>query len=156
VAERTRGVKFSLDHWLITSFGRYSIDEIGHAEHVRRVLGARDLIWEAATELLTRDVDVVLDDGFFQRVDRTNFAQRARSIGAHATIHHLDTPLEVIRKRLRQRNAKLPQYNFRIALELLDSFRDLYEVPSTDEGAELVVVHDAGAGTPARTAQRNV
>jgi len=35
---------FSLDRWLITAFGQYEIDIVGHAEHVRRVLACRELI----------------------------------------------------------------------------------------------------------------
>src|SRR5436309_15291967 len=45
-------VCFSLDCWLITSFGPYSIDSVGHDEHVRRVLVCRQLIWEVVSEFL--------------------------------------------------------------------------------------------------------
>src|SRR5687768_14542668 len=61
---------FSLDRWLIIAFGRYSIDDVGHEEHVRRVLASRELIWGAASELLRRGADVILDDGFFLRENR--------------------------------------------------------------------------------------
>lgn len=136
----TGGVHVLLDYWLITSFGAYSIESIGHDEHVRRVLASRKLIWDMASEFLQRDVDVILDDGFFLRENRMQLIASAQRLGASATTHFLDTPTDVLRPRLEARNAKLPQYNFRIDPRLLDTFVDLFEVPTRDEGAEVVVV----------------
>jgi predicted kinase len=136
-------VLFSLDRWLITTFGRYSIADVGHEEHVRRVLACRELIWEVALEFLKRNVDVILDDGFFLRENRVRKIEQAVQAGARAKIHFIDTPLDVIRPRLADRNASLPPYNFEIAPHLLDAFAALFERPRDDEGAELVVVDDS-------------
>jgi predicted kinase len=136
-------VLFSLDRWLITTFGRYSIADVGHEEHVRRVLACRELIWEVAVEFLRRDVDVILDDGFFLRENRIRKIEQAVRAGARAKIHFIDTPLDVIRPRLADRNARLPPHNFEIAPRLLDAFAALFEPPCDDEGAELVVVDDS-------------
>ena len=133
-------VVFSLDRWLITAFGSYSIALVGHEEHTRRVLACRDLIWDAASELLRRSVDVVLDDGFFLRENRVRYSELSNRLGAKARIHYLDTPLHVLRARLNERNARLPRYNFHIDPETLQGFLGLFEVPSEDEGAEIVVV----------------
>jgi predicted kinase len=144
----TAGVLFSLDRWLITSFGRYSIAEIGHPEHVRRVLSCRELIWSVATELLERGVDVILDDGFFFRENRMQFVARSLAAGAGARIHFLDVPLDVLRARLDRRNARLPRYNFAIDPATLEAFVGLYEAPSSGEGAELVVVRGGALEGP--------
>ena len=136
----TGGMLFSLDRWLITTFGRYSIAEIGHPEHVRRVLSCRELIWSVAAELLARGIDVILDDGFFFRENRMQFIERSLAMGAGAKIHFLDVPLDVLRPRLERRNARLPRYNFSIDPVTMEAFTGLFEVPSSDEGAELVVV----------------
>jgi predicted kinase len=133
---------FSLDRWLITLFGRYSIDEVGHAEHVRRVLACRTLIWDAAAELLARGTDVILDDGFFFRENRVRVAEMAKAAGAGSKIHFIDTPLHVIRTRLERRNAHLPPFNFRIGPDMLHAFAALFETPGADEGAALVIVTD--------------
>jgi len=74
-------VCFSLDCWLITSFGPYSIDSVGHDEHVRRVLVCRQLIWEVASEFLRRDIDVILDDGFFLRAHRIEYVAMSSASG---------------------------------------------------------------------------
>jgi predicted kinase len=135
-------VVFSLDRWLITAFGRYSIAEIGHDEHVRRVLATRELIWSAASELLRRGTDVILDDGFFLRANRMQFVQLAKRQGAAAKTHYIDTPRAVLLDRLAARNANLPPFNFAITPETMEAFFQLYETPSEDEGAQVIVVSD--------------
>jgi predicted kinase len=138
-------VLFTLDRWLVTAFGRYDISAVGHEEHTRRVLVCRELTWEPAAELLSRGVDVILDDGFFLREHRMRYVALARALGAGTKIHYLDTALETIRVRLDARNARLPAFNFHIDPAVLVGFRGLFEVPSTAEGAELVVVRDPAA-----------
>ena len=133
-------VSFSLDRWLITAFGKYALAEVGHDEHVRRVQACRELIWNAACELLRRSVDVVLDDGFFWRADRMRFVARAAAIGAEAAIHAVEAPLDLVRSRLVARNRALPPYNFFIDPETLRGFEQMYERPRPDEGARLIAV----------------
>jgi predicted kinase len=141
-------VAFSLDKWLITSFGKYAIADVGHEEHVRRVLASRELIWDAASEFLRRGVDVILDDGFFFRENRMRVVDESRRAGAGAKTHFIDTPLQVIRARLEARNARLPRYNFWIGPDTLEAFTAIFEVPTEDEGAELVVVRDPSLVRP--------
>ena len=133
-------VLFSLDRWLITAFGKYDIAAVGHEEHTRRVLACRALIWDSASELLRRSVDVVLDDGFFLRHHRVRHVALAGAIGAATKIHFIDTPAAVIQTRLAARNAQLPPFNFRIDRDSLVGFSGLFERPSSTEGAELVVL----------------
>ena len=147
------GVLFSLDRWLITAFGRYSIASVGHEEHTRRVLACRELIWDAAAEFLHRSVDVILDDGFFLRDNRVRYVELARAAGAGTKIHFLDTPVSVIGARLEERNAKLPRYNFHIDPDTLRGFVGLFETPTEEEGAEVVVVrHFSRHGSAGATA----
>jgi len=131
---------FSLDRWLITAFGRYDIAAIGHEEHTRRVLACRALIWDSASELLRRAIDVVLDDGFFLRHHRVRHVSLAAAVGAMTRIHYVDTPLHIIRARLEYRNAHLPAFNFRIDPGSLAAFSTIFEIPAASEGAELVRV----------------
>ena len=133
---------FSLDRWLITLFGQYDIPSVGHQEHTRRVLACRSLIWDSASELLRRTVDVVLDDGFFLRDDRARYAALAAAIEATARTHFVDTPMAVLRPRLSRRNRTLPRFNFHIDPATLQAFGNLFEAPSAAEGIDLVVIRD--------------
>lgn len=136
------GVLFTLDRWLITAFGPYAVSDVGHVEHYRRVLAVRELIWETATEFLRRGVPVILDDGYFLRADRERVLKRASDLGVPAKIHFIDTPVDVLRARVGERNAKLPHFNFRIDLAALDAFATVIQIPQAEEGAEVVVVRD--------------
>ena len=138
----TGGVLFCLDRWLITAYGKYSLAEVGQDEHTRRVLACRELIWDSASEFLRRSVDVILDDGFFYREHRMRHVALAAECGAGTTIHFIDTSLEMVRARLERRNADLPRYNFRIDPGTLDGFLSMYQRPSPDEGARVVVVNE--------------
>ncbi len=136
----TAGAHLSLDRWLITSFGQYSIDEVGHDKHSGRVIACRKLIQDVAAELLPRNIDVILDDGFFLRENRVQCSVFAASLGAETKTHFLDTPKDIIRSRVSERNATLPQFNFKISPAMLEWFFDVFEKPSAAEGPELVVV----------------
>jgi predicted kinase len=142
LADATGAVLFSLDRWLITCFGRYSIAEVGHDEHVRRVRACRELILDLALEFSRRGADAILDDGFFLRADREAVAARATAAGALAKIHALELPLAELAARLEARNRSLPTYNFLVREDTLDEFLALYEAPADDEGAELLRVQD--------------
>jgi predicted kinase len=101
-------VLFSLDRWLITAFDRYGIASVGHHEHTRRVLACRELIWDSASELLRRSVDVILDDGFFLRHHRARHVALAAALAATAKIHYINTPVDTIRARLQAKRALAP------------------------------------------------
>lgn len=135
----TGGVHFWLDYWLITLYGEYSIEDVGHEEHVRRVLACRELIWNVATEFLRRNVDVILDDGFFLKEHRAQYIEMAKRVGASVRIHFLNTPIDVMRHRLEARNAKLPRFNFPITADRFEMFAQMFEPPTPNEGVELVV-----------------
>lgn len=68
------------------------------------------------------------------------YVKLANAAGAKVKIHFIDTPLDVLQARLERRNANLPPYNFQIDPDTLRGFVDLFEVPSDDEHAEVVVV----------------
>jgi predicted kinase len=140
LAETSGGASFSLDYWLITLYGRYSLDEVGQAEHVRRVLACREVISGVAGELLRRGLDVILDDGFFLREHRVQQIRAFQARGARVMTHVVRASPDVLRARVERRNRKLPAHNFTIAAEMLERFIELYEEPSEGEGAELVCV----------------
>lgn len=135
----------SLDRWLITIFGRYSLEAVGYVEHARRLYAVRELIWEVAAELLRRGADVILDDGFFLRNDRQDHVARAGALGAGAAIHFIDTPVDVVRARLVDRNRDPGTYHFDIAPETIDAIVAFFQPPSEDEGADVIVVRGAGS-----------
>ena len=98
------------------------------------------MIQDVAAELLRRNVDVILDDGFFLRENRVQYSDFAASLGAKSKTHFLDTPKDIIRSRLSERNSALPRFNFQISPALLEWFFETFEKPSAAEGPDLVVI----------------
>src|SRR6185369_1713594 len=141
--DRRDAALFTLDRWLITLFGRYSIEAVGHMEHARRLYACRELIWEATAELLRRHTDVILDDGFFLRNDRQQYIARARELGIGAELHFIDTPVDTLLARLAARNRAPGAFHFDIAPEHIATFNAFFEPPSDSEGADLIVVRGA-------------
>ncbi|MEE8397894.1 MAG: ATP-binding protein [Desulfobacterales bacterium] len=146
LADTTTGVHFALDHWLITAFGPYAIDVVGNDEHVRRVIACRKLIWSVAEELLPRNIDVILDDGFFLRAHRLHYAALAEKIDSDVTVHFVNTSADIIEARLKKRNQALPQDNFKIGPSLLLEYSRWFEAPSTDEGLRIVETNSDSDG----------
>jgi predicted kinase len=138
----------SLDRWLITCFGRYSLETVGHMEHARRLYACRELIWDVAAELLRRNADVILDDGFFLRNDREQYIARAHQLGAGAALHFVDTPLDTLQARLAARNRSPGAFHFDIVPESVGTFAAIFQPPSADEGADLIVVRDQPKAQP--------
>ena len=141
--DQREAVHLGLDRWLITCFGRYPVETVGHDEHVRRVYACREIIWEIASEFLRRGADVILDDGFILRRDREDHIARARSLGASTIIHFVDTRPETVRKRLAIRNRDPGEYRFEIDPQALDGYIAFFETPTEEEGGELVLVRDS-------------
>ncbi len=112
-------------------------------EHARRLYACRELIWDVAAELLRRHSDVILDDGFFLRNDREQHIARAHQLGAAATLHFIDTPLDTLIARLAARNRAPGAFHFDIAPEEIATFKAFFQPPSPDEGADLIVVRDS-------------
>jgi predicted kinase len=154
--ETTNAVLFSLDYWLITMHGRYSIQGVGYDEHVRRVLACRHLISDVACEFLQRGADLILDDGFFLREHRMQQIAAFRRLSTREGLsvqvitHIVQAPVQTLYARLAKRNADLPPYNFTLGFEHMEQFSSIYEPPVIDEGAGLVFVD--GTARTARNA----
>ena len=89
--------------------------------------------WGVAERALQLGVNVILDFGFWSRVERDDFRARARALGADAEVHFLDVPRAVLSERLAARNADLPPHTFRVTDAQLDTWWGLFEPPTPDE-----------------------
>lgn len=142
LAEKSGAVYLSLDHWLLTAFGRYQVNTIEHDEHVRRVYAIRGLIWEMTCELMARGAEVILDDGFFLRADRKQYIERASAMGVPTVTHFIDTDPDTIRRRLEARNLDPSDEHFEIAPDTLDAYIAFFERPDDSEGAEILRIRE--------------
>ena len=111
-------VRLSPDEWL-TAIGLNIHDE-----------PARDRLeqqlWRHAQDLLRLGQDVILENGFWGRTERDRIRRTAREIGASVHLHYLHPPLDVLKTRVRNRDAV-------ITGEQLEQYATLFEAPDAAE-----------------------
>jgi predicted kinase len=127
--ERTGAVRITKDEWLIRMVGNDpTID--GYAEFDARMCG---LSRDVAFQLAAKGIDVIIDEGFWERELRDIMRRRARDVGARAVVVFLDTPIETIRARVARRNRNVAPDAFTISEDLLDHYLQYWEPPGEDE-----------------------
>lgn len=103
------------------------------------------LLWRHGQELLEIGTSVVLESGFWTRAERDEKRLAARTIGATVELHVLDAPVDVLWRRLEQRNATAPPGRRRFTRSELDEWSRLFEQPAVAERALFDGMSPAGA-----------
>lgn len=128
------GVRFSLDEWMLRLFPlRY--DDPSYAALAGQ---CKALILDTARPVLRVGVPVILDWNHWSRERRRLSAVWARECGHEVVLHHVDTPIDVVVQRLRERDE--PHLAHRIGDADARHFATIFEPPSADEGVEIVRV----------------
>ncbi len=131
---RTGAVRITKDDWLIRLIGNDpTID--GYAEYDHRICG---LSRDVAFQLVAKGIDVIIDEGFWEKEQRVAMRKRAAEAGAEAVLYYLDTPIATIRERVARRNEIAGTDSFSITSATLEHYLPLWEPPDEDEGYVLV------------------
>ena len=126
---KTGAVRVTKDEWSIRLIGNDpTID--GYAQWDRKII---DLSRDVAFYLAGKGIDVILDEGFWEKETRDEMRRRAEAIGAKVVLYYLETPLETIRERVVGRNTTLTKDSFQISRGLLDTYLKDWQPPSEDE-----------------------
>lgn len=127
--EKTGAVRVTKDEWSIRFIGNDpTID--GYAEWDRKII---DLSRDFAFYLVGKGVDVIMDEGFWEKETRDEMRRRADAIGAKVVMYYLETPVETIRERVVGRNNNLTGDSFKISREMLDNYLKDWQPPTEDE-----------------------
>ena len=92
-------------------------------------------IWDTSQQILSLGGTVILDLGFTLKSQRDEFRDKAKALGVEAEVHYLDTPNELRRQRVSQRNTeKDPKvYAFEVTDEMFDFMEPRFEIPDDTE-----------------------
>ena len=127
--EKTGAVRITKDEWLIRLIGNDPTIE-GYAELDHKICGlSRDL----AFQLVEKGIDVIIDEGFWEKELRDEMRREIQSLGAKEELYYVKTPMEVIRKRMLGRNNNLKKDSFKISKEMFDNYLKYWQPPSKDE-----------------------
>jgi predicted kinase len=118
-------MRLTPDEWMAQVVGD------GYDEAKRAIVEA--MLWDIAAQGLRLGINVILDYGFWSRVEREDYRARAAKIGADSKVHYLDVSPEELAQRLTSRNAVLPPDTFHIELDDLEAWSVLFEPPTSDE-----------------------
>ncbi|MEM7019673.1 MAG: ATP-binding protein [Pseudomonadota bacterium] len=122
-------LRLTPDEWHIRLFGQ----DVDDPDHNRRHDTIEDLLWNVAASVLGHGVDVILDFGFWKRIEREDYRARAKGVGASSKIHFLNVSEDVLMRRLTIRNDIGGDGVARIPPELLQEWFSHFEPPGDDE-----------------------
>ena len=141
LADRVRGVRFSIDDWMATLFLKDLPPQLSSAWAVERAARCEAQMWMIADQLVLKGTDVIFDVGLLRRGHRDRFRSRAAQAGANSKLHFLDVDAETRRERVRQRNAEgSGTYAFEVTDDMFDYLENAFETPADDELQEAMIV----------------
>src|SRR6266700_4914413 len=127
--EKTGAVRITKDEWSIRFIGNDpTID--GYAEWDTKII---ELSRDVAFQLAEKGIDVIIDEGFWEKEQRDEMRRRTGTIAAKAVMYYVETPIETIRERVVGRNNNLTKDSFKISREMLDNYLKDWEPPTEDE-----------------------
>ena len=136
--KQTGALRITKDEWLIQIVGNDpTID--GYADYDARMCA---LSRNVAFQLAARGIDVIIDEGVWERELRDLMRRRTEEAGAHMILYFLDTPMETIRERVARRNLDGSNDSFKINEELLAHYQQYWDPPGEDEDYVLAVSQD--------------
>jgi len=117
------------DEWIATLLA----DGYDQAELDRLRAPVEAIQWEVAQRALVLGVNVVLENGFWSRAERTSYRAQAEALGAQVELHYLDVRVDELWARLARRNANLPAGTFAVTKDQLELWSSWFEAPTKDE-----------------------
>jgi len=122
-------LRLTPDEWQLRLFGQ----DASAPEHNARHDLIEALLWEVAARALALGTNVILDFGFWARVEREDFRERARQLGAGSEVHFLAVPADELLRRLAERNAGPSPDTFVIPEEMFRPWLEFFQPPGPDE-----------------------
>jgi predicted kinase len=129
LAQETKALLLTLDVWHLKLFGHDESDERHDERHMR----IEEIMWDVAKHVLELGGDVVLDYGCWARVERDDYRNRAKELGADFKMHYMDVPYPELYRRLAIRNSNLPEGAFEISPAAMDKYVTIFQPPNQDE-----------------------
>jgi predicted kinase len=127
--KKTGAVRITKDEWSIRLIGNNpAID--GYSEWDRKITG---LSRDVAFQLAEKGINIILDEGFWEKKTRDEMRERTDAVGANLVMYYLDTPIEKIRERVLKRNSNITKESFEISIEMLNGYLKYWEPPTEDE-----------------------
>lgn len=131
ICDENDAVLLSVDEMTLAVFGQNCGEK--HDEYVERT---EKYLLNKSLELIQKDIDVVLDWGFWTKAERLTVKEFYESRGIEYELHYIDVSDEIWKYRLNKRNnAVLAEGTsaYYVDDNLATKFASIFEVPGEDE-----------------------
>ncbi len=122
-------LRLTPDEWQTRLFGH----DVGDPAHDARHDTIESLQWSIAARALVLRVNVILDFGFWARIEREDYRLRAARLGAASEVHFMDVSEQELLRRLSARNADLPEGATYLPEADLRNWMHIFQPPAPDE-----------------------
>ncbi|WP_162906874.1 AAA family ATPase [Algihabitans albus] len=132
---------FAVDEWMKTLFLADQPNPPSYEWALERVERIEVQILRESLRLLERRVNVILDLGFFQKVQRMRVLDFFSRQGQTAVVHYLDVDKETRWQRVNHRNTRQTEtYQFEVSREIFEFCETIFEPLDGGELRDAVVV----------------
>ena len=124
-------VLLSVDEMTLTVFGQNCGEK-----HDEYVLNAKKYLLNKSLELIDKNINVVLDWGFWTKAERLTVKEFYKSRDIECELHYIDISDDVWNARIEQRNQAVltdKTSAYYVDENLLAKFNSIFEVPSEGE-----------------------
>lgn len=131
ICVENNAVLLSVDEITLALFGQHPGDK--HDEYVERT---EKYLLNKSVELISKDINVVLDWGFWTKAERESAKRFYKSRNIECELHYIDVSDKTWKSRLHKRNnAVLANETsaYYVDDNLAAKFASIFEVPSEDE-----------------------
>jgi predicted kinase len=132
--EKTGAIRFSPDEWMLKLYPQ----QISNEEFDYYFFKCCEIAWSVAKKLIKKNLDVILDFGFWTRLGRNSYIEKIKAADSQYKLFYIYCPEEIIRERLKKRNENLPEDCFHISEEAFNFFSPGFEPPGKDELFEII------------------
>ncbi len=132
--KKTGAIRFSPDEWMLKLYPF----EISNDEFDYYFFICCDIAWDTAKKLVSKNIDIILDFGFWRKSERKKYTDMIEELGLDYKLFYIYCPEATIIDRLRKRNKEKSEGSFYISDESFNYFSPGFEPPSQEEIFELI------------------
>lgn len=129
--KENKAVVLSVDEIMLTLFGQNAGER--HDEYVEKT---KKYLFEKSLDIISADVDVILDWGFWTRDERNYTREYYSSRDIHCEFHYIDVSDETWRLYINKRNKKIlseKAAGYYVDDNLANKFNSIFECPDKEE-----------------------
>lgn len=129
-------MRLTLDEWMSRLFSPDRPASAVVEWYVERAARCVDQIWAVARQAIAVEVPVILEIGLLSRAERARFYERVLEAGVALTVHVVDAPRDVRRKRVEARNREKGEtFSMIVPPAIFELASDMWEAPDDEERA---------------------